>query len=70
VHEVGHWLGLLHTFEGEDCTGLGDLVDDTPQQAVPTQGCPSESDVSNVLCNARPGIFRPDTNHSIPLAHL
>lgn len=39
VHEVGHWLGLFHTFEN-GCVPPGDAVDDTPYEAVPTQGCP------------------------------
>lgn len=44
VHEVGHWLGLFHTFEGNSCTGEGDLVAYTPQQAEATAGCPASSD--------------------------
>ncbi|CAD6936061.1 unnamed protein product [Tilletia controversa] len=43
THEVGHWLGLFHVFEG-GCSGGGDLVDDTPPQSRHTFGCPSSQD--------------------------
>ncbi|MFE3453189.1 zinc metalloprotease [Nonomuraea sp. NPDC059194] len=43
VHEIGHWLGLFHTFEN-GCTATGDGVDDTPFQDQPTAGCPEGKD--------------------------
>jgi hypothetical protein len=43
VHEIGHWLGLFHPFEN-GCRPPGDGVDDTPYEAVPTQGCPVAKD--------------------------
>ena len=53
VHEVGHWFGLLHTFQDNTCDAgdVGDYIDDTPQESVSTDGCPVGKD----SCPSSPG---------------
>ena len=45
-HELGHWLGMYHTFQdgcGTDPCTTGDLVCDTPPASAPHFGCPANA---------------------------
>jgi gliding motility-associated-like protein len=65
AHECGHYLGLLHTFEGgctnNDCLTDGDMVCDTPPDKSTLESCGDNSCNTDILSNYSNQTFFSDT---------
>jgi hypothetical protein len=55
THEMGHFLGLLHTFGPTgNCDQYSDYCEDTPPIGSSTNGCPS---IRPIACDGRPAMI-------------
>lgn len=54
THEIGHWFGLFHTFQGGCSTvSWGENINDTPPVSEPSSGCPTSA---NTCSNDNPDL--------------
>jgi hypothetical protein len=58
THEIGHWLNLRHIWGDSGGCQEDDLVDDTPQQDVPTYGTPTFPMLDNCSPNYPGNMFQ------------
>lgn len=60
THEVGHYLGLLHTWGTGECE-TNDYCEDTPPVAQAVQGCPTQPPLA---CNGQPVMIENYMNYT------